>query len=60
MTMAHHRQHVTDEELEEGLRETVIRGSPAPSLEPRDPSRPPPGGPQDADLPPDSGEWIDP
>ncbi|NUQ78471.1 MAG: transglycosylase domain-containing protein [Polyangiaceae bacterium] len=30
MQLAHGRQRITDEELEEGLSETVIRGSPAP------------------------------
>jgi membrane peptidoglycan carboxypeptidase len=30
MKIAHDRKHITDEELDEGLRETVVRGSPAP------------------------------
>jgi hypothetical protein len=35
MKMARARNHISDEELEEGLRETVIRGSPAPQRGPR-------------------------
>ncbi|MFO0755238.1 MAG: biosynthetic peptidoglycan transglycosylase [Byssovorax sp.] len=44
MKIARQRDHLTDEELDEGLRETVIQGSPAPH---RDPSPHPvgPGGP---------------
>ncbi|MFT3764192.1 MAG: biosynthetic peptidoglycan transglycosylase [Minicystis sp.] len=38
MKIAHDRKRITDEELDEGLRETVVRGSPAPlRSEPVDP-----------------------
>jgi hypothetical protein len=35
MKTARNRSHITDEELEEGLRETVVRGSPSPQRGPR-------------------------
>jgi hypothetical protein len=35
MEIAHKRDRVTDDELEEGLRETVVRGSPAPFRAPK-------------------------
>jgi hypothetical protein len=35
MEIARKRDRITDEELEEGLRETVVRGSPAPFREPK-------------------------
>ncbi|WP_234023670.1 biosynthetic peptidoglycan transglycosylase [Sorangium cellulosum] len=35
MQIAHKRQRLSDEELEKGLQETVVRGSPAPHLAPR-------------------------
>ena len=35
MEIAHKRDRITDEELEEGLRETVVRGSPAPFRAPK-------------------------
>ncbi len=35
MEIAHKRDRVTDEELEDGLRETVVRGSPAPFRAPK-------------------------
>jgi hypothetical protein len=35
MELAHKRDRVTDEELEDGLRETVVRGSPAPLRAPK-------------------------
>ncbi|WP_437736716.1 transglycosylase domain-containing protein [Sorangium sp. So ce1335] len=38
MQIAHRRQRITDEELEKGLQETVVRGSPAPHLAPRPPA----------------------
>jgi hypothetical protein len=41
MQLAHGRQRITDEELEEGLAETVIRGSPAPLRSPSAESGPP-------------------
>ncbi|WP_438019701.1 biosynthetic peptidoglycan transglycosylase [Sorangium sp. So ce315] len=37
MQIAHKRQRISDEELEKGLQETVVRGSPAPHLAPRQP-----------------------
>ena len=48
MKIARDRGNLTDEELEEGLRETVVRGSPAPQRGPRpitgpDPELPPEG-----------------
>ncbi|HLM73447.1 MAG TPA: peptidoglycan transglycosylase, partial [Polyangiaceae bacterium] len=41
MQIAHGRSRITDEELEEGLAETVIRGSPAPLRSPSAESGPP-------------------
>ncbi|WP_441287419.1 transglycosylase domain-containing protein [Sorangium sp. KYC3313] len=38
MQIAHRRQRISDEELEKGLQEVVVRGSPAPHLAPRQPS----------------------
>ncbi|MGK3995227.1 biosynthetic peptidoglycan transglycosylase [Sorangium sp. So ce1024] len=38
MQIAHKRRRISDEELEKGLQETVVRGSPAPHLAPRQPS----------------------
>ncbi|WP_438028901.1 biosynthetic peptidoglycan transglycosylase [Sorangium sp. So ce233] len=38
MQIAHRRHRITDEELEKGLQETVVRGSPAPHLAPRQPA----------------------
>lgn len=43
MEIARKRDRITDEELEEGLRETVVRGSPAPFREPKPAEVP--GGP---------------
>jgi hypothetical protein len=37
MQIAHRRHRISDEELEKGLLETVVRGSPAPHLAPRSP-----------------------
>jgi membrane peptidoglycan carboxypeptidase len=51
MKVARDRDNLTDEELDEGLRETVLRGSPSPLRSAR------PAGP-DVDLPPDApDEW---
>jgi membrane carboxypeptidase/penicillin-binding protein len=47
MTIARDRHRVSDEEMEEGLRETVIRGSPAPQRS----ARPAPTGPVDPTAP---------
>ncbi|WP_437299623.1 transglycosylase domain-containing protein [Sorangium sp. So ce426] len=38
MQIAHRRRRISDEELEKGLQEVVVRGSPAPHLAPRQPS----------------------
>ncbi|WP_437290419.1 biosynthetic peptidoglycan transglycosylase [Sorangium sp. So ce406] len=38
MQIAHRRRRISDEELEKGLQETVVRGSPAPHLAPRQPA----------------------
>ncbi|WP_437561986.1 biosynthetic peptidoglycan transglycosylase [Sorangium sp. So ce542] len=38
MQIAHRRNRISDEELEKGLQETVVRGSPAPHLAPRQPA----------------------
>lgn len=38
MQIAHRRHRISDEELEKGLQETVVRGSPAPHLAPRQPA----------------------
>lgn len=48
MQTAHKRQWITDEELEMGLRETVVRGQPAPKRS----DKPPP----DPDAPHDEGD----
>lgn len=58
MEIAHKRDRITDEELEDGLRETVVRGSPAPFRAPK------PEGPGSTTPPvPDEGEdptWTSP
>lgn len=38
MQIAHKRHRISDEELEKGLQEVVVRGSPAPHLAPRPPA----------------------
>jgi hypothetical protein len=50
MQIAHDRSNLTDEELEEGLRETVVRGSPTPVRSARAVSGPEP------ELPPDGAD----
>jgi membrane peptidoglycan carboxypeptidase len=61
MEIAHKRKRISDEELEEGLRETVIRGASAPHRAPRDESASPPKDGEDAPDRPDEGtEWIAP
>ncbi len=50
MKAARERDHLTDEELDEGLRETVVRGSPAPQRAERPITGPEP------ELPPDAPE----
>lgn len=44
MEIAHKRDRITDEELEDGLRETVVRGSPAPLRAPKPAERTGPDG----------------
>ncbi|MGK4005925.1 biosynthetic peptidoglycan transglycosylase [Sorangium sp. So ce1036] len=54
MQIAHKRHRISDEELEKGLQETVVRGSPAPHLAPRQP-------PGDEDvLVDEGGAWTAP
>jgi hypothetical protein len=48
MKIARARDHLTDEELEEGLRETVVRGSPAPQRAARPIAEPEPEQPPEA------------
>lgn len=57
METAKKRQWISDEELEEGLRETVVRGSPAPQ---RAASEAPPGEIGDAPEEAGGGEWLGP
>jgi hypothetical protein len=52
MKLAHDRKRITDEELDEGLRETVVRGSPAPQRGER-PVAPGPEGGGEPTLPTD-------
>jgi hypothetical protein len=52
MHLAHGRKRVSDEELEEGLREIVVRGSPAPLRAPADESGPPAEDPSKDDTEP--------
>ena len=57
MKLAHDRSRITDEELDEGLRETVVRGSPSPHRS----SRPGRVDGDDENLePPEGGEWLSP
>jgi hypothetical protein len=52
MKIARDRDHITDEELDEGLRETVLRGSPTPQRSARAITGP------DPEIPPDGAdEW---
>jgi hypothetical protein len=48
MQTAHKREWITDEELETGLRETVVRGQPAPKRSDKPPPETDP--PKDGDL----------
>lgn len=66
MKVAHGRHNLTDEELEEGLRETIVRGSPSPGhdLHPPSPSPSPSSGgrgdPDVPDAPEGPGGWLGP
>lgn len=61
MQIAHKRRRISDEELEEGLRETVIRGAPAPHRAPRDESAPALKDSEDGpDKPEEGPDWIAP
>ena len=53
MEIAHRRQRIDDEELDEGQRETVVRGQPAPEHAARKPSSlpAPEGGDVNAEVP---------
>lgn len=57
MEIAHKRDRITDEELEDGLRETVVRGSPAPFRTPK-PDEPPAGDAPPSDDGPDEPQWT--
>ncbi len=57
MKIAHERRRITEEELDEGLRETVVRGSPAPHRSAR-PVRT--EGADENIEPPEGGEWLSP
>ncbi|WP_437490115.1 biosynthetic peptidoglycan transglycosylase [Sorangium sp. So ce1014] len=60
MQIAHRRHRISDEELEKGLQETVVRGSPAPHLAPRQPTG---EGSEAADERPEEeqgGAWMAP
>ena len=54
MKIARDRNHITDEELDEGLRETVVRGSPTPVRSARTMG---PVDAADADVPADGDIW---
>ena len=56
MHNAHKSKRLSDEELEEGLRETVILGSPSPARAPKDASDEPPGA---GGAPPEDGTAHD-
>jgi hypothetical protein len=56
MRIAYDRKRISEEDLEEGLRETVIKGSRAPQREPRSPNEAGHG----ADLAAEPGEWSGP
>ncbi|MEP7127174.1 MAG: biosynthetic peptidoglycan transglycosylase [Byssovorax sp.] len=57
MKLAHTRSRISDDELDEGLRETVVRGSPSPHRS----SRPGRVDGDDENLePPEGGEWLSP
>lgn len=57
MKLAHDRSRISDEELDEGLRETVLRGSPSPHRSAR-PVRV--EGDDENIEPPEGGEWLSP
>jgi hypothetical protein len=58
MKMARARNHLSDEELEEGLRETVVRGSPSPQRGPRAQTGPiDPTAPEIPSDAPSQEEW---
>jgi len=57
MKLARDRSRITDEELDEGLRETVMRGSPSPHRSAR-PVRV--EGDDENVEPPEGGEWLSP
>ncbi len=57
MKIARDRSRITEEELDEGLRETVVRGSPSPSRSAR-PVRV--EGDDESVEPPEGGEWLSP
>ena len=58
MQIAHDRHNLTDEELDEGLRETIVRGSPSPHRDKDAPSR---IDATDLPEPPDgTGDWLSP
>ena len=61
MQIANKRRRITDEELEEGLRETVVRGSPAPHRSPADTSASLHGtGNADVQPPAEGNDWLGP
>ncbi len=57
MKLAHDRSRITDEELDEGLRETVVRGSPSPH---RSAHAVRVEGDDENVEPPEGGEWLSP
>jgi hypothetical protein len=65
MQLANRRKWVTDEELEEGLRETIVRGQPAPERAARDPNAstttlPATEGQANDVDPPEGADWLGP
>ncbi|HVY45763.1 MAG TPA: biosynthetic peptidoglycan transglycosylase [Minicystis sp.] len=59
MRIAYERHRISEDELDEGLRETVVRGSPAPDRAPRGEGRPGEGAP-DEEPPGGDPAWIAP
>ncbi len=60
MEIAHRRDRITDEELEDGLRETVVRGSPAPFRAPKPAERTGPDGDATPSDAADDPSWTAP
>jgi Transglycosylase len=60
MKIAHDRHNITDDELDEGLREAIVRGSASPGHDLHPPSPSPGGGDDAPDAPESPGGWLSP